>query len=117
VSQLDPALLTTGSEVSVFQYSCTVTRKPLLEVVPTSLCNGFTDDFSGPGRACCPLCVCTWTITFQLNDLSWFALTPSRSCLKVRKVIRQVLVHRMKNVPFSAIDELYDVRYFLLCIW
>ena len=36
--------------------------------------------------------------------------------MKVKKVIHQVLVHRMKNVPFSAIDELYDVRYFLLCI-
>jgi len=39
----------------------------------------FTNRFSGPGRAICPVCVCVWTMTCEWNDiwpgcLTWFNL-------------------------------------------
>jgi len=50
-------------------------RRAMAEVctAPVLLVIIITGHFSGPGRATGPLCVCMWTITFELNEL-WSTL-------------------------------------------
>jgi len=56
---------------------------------------------SGPGRAFSLVCLCDWTVTFELGNIwpryssRWFTLTLSRSCLQVKGKVQS---HRRKNV-------------------
>ena len=86
----------------------------------------FTDHFSDPGRAIdlvC-LCVCLWTVTFELNDPScWFILPPSWS--SPRRSQANVQDNRTKHVAkvvawindafwISPIDAIIGTSHFCL---
>jgi len=90
--------------------------------------SSFTGHFSGTDGAIGSMCLCVWTITFELNDIWlrylawWFTLTPHWSCSKV-KIISYSLQSTVwnENIPFLAVDVHYeltvlDMTYFWLFV-